>query len=230
MEGERLPAPDPSRGPRDPRDPSGLRVSDADRDKVAEVLRTAAGEGRLDLDELDERLSATYAAKTYADLVPITVDLPGHGVHTPPLPARPSASPARRPASLPATTRYPTSWAVMGDCKRRGAWLVPEHHTAFSLMGSVLLDLREATFDARETTITANAIMGDVKVYVDAHTRVEVDGIPIMGDFGQGKDKVAAQLDAGAPVVRVRGMALMGSVSVVRLPPPGTPRKYLGTY
>ena len=57
-------------------DPSQLRISDADRNRVAELLRDAAGEGRLDLDELDERLEATYAAKTYADLVPITVDLP----------------------------------------------------------------------------------------------------------------------------------------------------------
>jgi hypothetical protein len=57
-------------------DPSQLRISDSDRHKVAEVLREAAGEGRIDMDELDERLEATYAARTYADLVPITVDLP----------------------------------------------------------------------------------------------------------------------------------------------------------
>ena len=54
-----------------------MRISDADRHRVAELLREAAGDGRLDLDELDERLEATWAAKTYADLVPITADLPG---------------------------------------------------------------------------------------------------------------------------------------------------------
>jgi hypothetical protein len=58
-----------------PGDPSRMRISDADRHRVAEVLREAAGEGRLDLDELDERLELTFAAKTYADLVPITADL-----------------------------------------------------------------------------------------------------------------------------------------------------------
>ncbi|MGL5811249.1 MAG: hypothetical protein ACRCYQ_15015, partial [Nocardioides sp.] len=79
-------------------------------------------------------------------------------------------------------------------------------------------------------TITATAIMGEVRVIVDAHTHVEVDGTPIMGDFSQGKDKVRAQLSADSPVVRVRGLALMGSVSVVRHPPPGSPRKFLGTY
>ena len=58
-------------------DPEQLRISDDDRHRVAEVLREAAGEGRLDLDELDQRLEAAYAAKVYADLVPILADLPG---------------------------------------------------------------------------------------------------------------------------------------------------------
>ena len=57
--------------------PPELRVSDADREQVAETLRHAAGEGRLTMDELDERLSAAYAAKTFSDLAPLTSDLPG---------------------------------------------------------------------------------------------------------------------------------------------------------
>src|SRR3712207_5042198 len=65
-------------------DPAQLRISDAERHQVAEILRQAAGEGRLDLEELDERLEATYAARTYADLVPITLDLPSHP-HRPPV-------------------------------------------------------------------------------------------------------------------------------------------------
>jgi hypothetical protein len=90
-------------------DPAQLRVSDDDRHKVAEILRMAAGEGRIDLDELDERLEATYAAKTYADLVPITVDLPAHEPSNPPVPRR---------DVLPATTTHNSSMAVMGECKR----------------------------------------------------------------------------------------------------------------
>jgi len=73
------------------RDVASMRVSDADRHDVAEVLRQAAGEGRLDLAELDERLEATYAAKTYADLVPITADLPATRGATQPAPSAPSA-------------------------------------------------------------------------------------------------------------------------------------------
>ena len=69
--------------------------------------------------------------------------------------------------------------------------MVPASHTAFTLMGSVTLDLRGATFAEPDITITANAIMGEVKVIVDAGTNVVVSGVPIMGEFHQAKDKVA---------------------------------------
>ena len=124
-----------------PPDPSMLRISDNDRQKVAEVLREAAGEGRIDLEELDERLELTWGAKTYADLVPITADLqlPAH-----PQPAR---APAPRPSYVPAMG-HASSTAIMGECKRQGVWPVPEHHSAFALMGSVLIDLRQAQLAA----------------------------------------------------------------------------------
>ena len=79
-----------------PPDPSMLRISDSDRQKVADVLRDAAGEGRIDLEELDERLELTWGAKTYADLVPITADLhlPAH-----PHPASRTRAPYDRPGS-----------------------------------------------------------------------------------------------------------------------------------
>ena len=195
-------------------DPSQLRISDADRHQVAELLRQAAGEGRIDIDELDERLEATFAAKTYADLVPITVDLPTQPITQAHAPTR---------GTTPATTTYETSLALMGGASRKGAWLVPERHTAFSMMGGVDLDLREATFAAREVTIVANTIMGAVDIVVDAHTVVIVDGVGVMGSFEQGRDRVEAQLGPDSPVVRVKGFALMGAVTVVRKGPPKTP-------
>ena len=208
-----------------PYDPSQMRISDADRQRVADVLRDAAGDGRLDLEELDERLERTWQAKTYGDLVPITVDLQAAAPVVPP-----AGVPVRRtPAGLPAVG-HASSVAIMGDCKRRGVWHVPERHSAFSLMGSVTLDLREAVLASHDTHINASAIMGDVKILVPAHMHVVVDGTPIMGDYGQAKDRVPAELGPGSPTVRVRGVALMGSVQVQRLPAPGTPRKYLGTY
>lgn len=207
-----------------PPDPSQMRISDADRQRVADVLRDAAGDGRLDFDELEERLEQTWQAKTYGELVPITLDLQATGPVVPP-----AAPPVRRTSSVPAVG-HNSSVAIMGDCKRRGVWQVPENHSAFSLMGSVVLDLREAILSSHETHINASAIMGDVKILVPAHMHVVVDGTPIMGDYGQSKDKVPAEVGPDSPLVRVRGLALMGSVQVQRLPAPGTPKKYLGTY
>ncbi|MDQ0367160.1 DUF1707 SHOCT-like domain-containing protein [Catenuloplanes indicus] len=53
-----------------------MRAADADREAVAERLRVALNEGRLDLAEFDERLGRAYAAKTYGDLDPLLTDLP----------------------------------------------------------------------------------------------------------------------------------------------------------
>jgi len=57
-----------------------LRASDADREQVAERLRQATAEGRLTAEELEERLEAVFAARTYGDLDPHVADLPGDSV------------------------------------------------------------------------------------------------------------------------------------------------------
>ena len=200
-----------------------LRISDDDRHKVAEVLRQAAGEGRIDLEELDERLEATYAAKTYGELVPITADLPMAGQQHQVAPASP-----RPNASLVPANSYPTSFSIMGECKRTGVWEVPAKHNAFSMMGGVTIDLREAVFTAQETVIEAVAIMAGIDIFVNPQTRVIVEGVGIMGDFSEGRSKVPADLHPGSPVVRVKGISLMAGVSVKRKDLPGTSKNRLG--
>lgn len=230
-------------------DPSQLRISDADRHKVAELLQGAAGEGRLETDELEERLEATYAAKIYADLVPIVADIPGEAPTSPGLPVVPygvSGAPTRPvgpagPAPVSFTkaatgspvpaVHYPSSVAIMGGVERKGIWEIGATHTVFTLMGGVEIDLREARFAQREVTINANALMGGVGITVNAWTHVIVDGVGIMGGFAQERDKVEAQIDQNSPIVRVKGVALMGGVTVVRKPMPGErkrKRKTLG--
>ncbi|MGH3205741.1 MAG: DUF1707 SHOCT-like domain-containing protein [Streptosporangiaceae bacterium] len=54
-----------------------LRASDADREQATELLRTGYAEGRLTRAELDERLTAAYAARTVAQLRGLSADLPG---------------------------------------------------------------------------------------------------------------------------------------------------------
>jgi hypothetical protein len=68
-----------------------MRAADADRQAVADQLKAALDEGRLDLHEYDERLQQAYAAKTYGDLRPLLDDLPSAAVPVP-APRRPSGS------------------------------------------------------------------------------------------------------------------------------------------
>jgi hypothetical protein len=59
--------------------PNRLRTSDTEREQVAEIVRAAMAEGRLTLEEGEERLGAVYAAKYRDELAPLTADLPGNG-------------------------------------------------------------------------------------------------------------------------------------------------------
>jgi hypothetical protein len=71
-----------------PTDPPALRASDADREATAERLRVAAAEGRLDHEELEERLNLAFSAKLCSELGHLTADV------TPAAPAAPPAPPA----------------------------------------------------------------------------------------------------------------------------------------
>jgi|SRR5947209_6857973 len=61
-----------------------MRASDADRDRVATALRESYSEGRLTIDEFQERLEQAYGARTHGDLAVLTADLPVRVTHTPP--------------------------------------------------------------------------------------------------------------------------------------------------
>jgi hypothetical protein len=90
------------------------RAGDADRERVAAVLRDAHAEGRIDVDELTQRLDATYRAKTFGELAVLTADLP---------------TPRSRslPPGTPTSPTWPTSRAstpvpARRDDGLRGAW------------------------------------------------------------------------------------------------------------
>lgn len=193
-----------------------LRASDADRERVAEVLRDAVAEGRLDMAEFEERLDATYQARTYGELTPITRDLPGAGV------TAPAVSMVKRPAgggSWPdrivggeGSSRWGV--AVMGGFQRRGRWTVPRQFNSFAFWGGGELDLREANFAGREVVLNCVAIMGGVNVIVPPGVEVVVRGIGIMGGFDHGQEGVPG--DPGAPRVIIQGFAFWGGVGVTR--------------
>jgi hypothetical protein len=196
-----------------------LRASDADRERVANVLREAAGDGRLTMDELDERLDAVYAAKTYAELEPITHDLPDAGTEQAPAP---SSAARRDPARFGGTPTSSGAVAILGGFTRKGDWVVPKEFTAFMLMGGGEIDLRDARFTEREVTIHIVAILGGCEVIVPEDATVYVTGIGILGAF--------EHTDAGpgspdGPVITINGVALLGGVDVKRKPTLETSRE-----
>ncbi|HXP21498.1 MAG TPA: DUF1707 domain-containing protein [Streptosporangiaceae bacterium] len=195
----------------EPADPRSLRVSDADRDRVAEVLREAVGQGRITFDELDERLSQVYSARTYADLETVTRDLPGPGAVMPP--ATWSGGPA--PDRIGGRPGANYSLAIMSGARRRGPWVVPRTYVAVAIMGSVQLDLRQARFSEPEVTIQAYTIMGGIEIIVPEEIEVDVGGVSIMAAFDHSANGEGIP---GAPRLKVTGVALMGGVDVRRKP------------
>ena len=79
------------------------RASDVDRDIAADVLCAAVGDGRLTLDELDDRLGAALSARTITELAALIADLPGRRCG-PARPGRPSDPAAR--SGFPSASRW----------------------------------------------------------------------------------------------------------------------------
>jgi hypothetical protein len=197
----------------EPIDPRQLRVSDDEREQVAERLRVAAGEGRLGLDELEDRITAVYTAKTYAELEPITRDLPASGAGPA---AAPAAATGRGRWRVGRTPGRRKTFVVMGASENRGAWVVPKRYTAFCWMGGIVLDLREAEFEDTEVTINASCWMGGVEIIVPEGLNVQVHGFGFMGGYS---GSPVGPIDPAAPTVHVKGFAFMGGVDVKRRAP-----------
>lgn len=191
-------------------DSLALRASDADRERVAERLREAATHGEITLDELDERLEAAYAAKTFGELVPVTADLPvWRGRSAAVEPAR--DAPVSRIGGTPGKWRR--SVAILSGASRKGRWVVPPKYQVVTLMGGVEIDMREATFAEPVTVINLAVMMGGVEIKVPEGVEVHNEAVAIMGGTEVGGDP-GAYVGADRPVVRLTGVVLMGGVEV----------------
>jgi hypothetical protein len=201
-----------------------MRASDADRERVAGLLRDAYAEGRISRDEHDERLTATYQATTYADLVPLLEDLPvppgalaipGAGqvvaVTGPALAASRAGGMVVVDPSQ-ADKAVGQAIAILSGVERKGRWVVPAESSAVALMGGVVYDFTDAVLTSAVTEITVFAVMGGVEVTVPAGIDVHIDVVGIMGGSSGPSDTAPP----GAPQLRFKGLALMGGLDVKR--------------
>jgi hypothetical protein len=188
----------------DPSGPDDLRASDADRERVAEALRDAYAEGRLNADEHAERLEAAYAAKTMGELVPLTKDLPATGAPTPaPAPAE------SRPEPFVGTTAD-HAIAVFGGAQRKGRFRTRGLLKAVAVFGGVEIDLSDAVIEGPELVINAWTVFGGIDITVPANASVRGGGAAIFGGFDVQEEESQTP---GGPVVTVRGGAVFGGVS-----------------
>ncbi len=180
-----------------------LRASDADRERVAVVLRDHCAEGRLTLEELAGRLDRTYSARTVGELEALTTDLP--------VPA-PSSAPAR-----PKRKARRFVIAIFGGSDRRGRWRVARRVFVLTLFGGADLDFREAQIEDDVVTITMLTLFGGGDLYVPEGVEVDVGGFAIFG----GNDEFGHDVPPrpGAPLIRIRAFTLFGGTDVWRVPP-----------
>ena len=127
----------PPGDPLGPVPPPEMRASDADRDRVMDVLRDATAEGRLTADELDERLAAALTARTFGDLAALTEDLPV----VPDLLIWPDLPPPAATAPAEDVLRIDQRG---GSFQRAGRWVVPQRLELRPSWCDVLLDFTEA--------------------------------------------------------------------------------------
>ncbi|MFJ8859483.1 DUF1707 domain-containing protein [Streptomyces sp. NPDC102451] len=197
-----------------------MRASDAERERVAETLREAVAEGRLEMDEFEQRLDATFKARTHGELVPLVRDLPVPGGVVQPVTgavAERKGSSANWPARIGGTPTSSGAFAFWGGFNRKGRWTVGPKFTAFAMWGGGEIDLREANFAERDVVIRCFTIMGGMQVTVPPDLNVQVSGLGIMGGFGEhSKLDDEPEPAPDAPRVKVTGFALMGGVGVER--------------
>ncbi|MGY5029839.1 DUF1707 SHOCT-like domain-containing protein [Streptomyces sp. 900116325] len=184
--------------------PAGIRASDADRDRIADILREAMAEGRLTAEEHAERVDAVYRARTVGELEPLVQDLPTPGGATRPSSATPYAYGPEAPAG-PADNLV----AIFSSSTRKGRWRAGGRTNAFALFGSVEIDLTEALFSQRLTVINATSIFGSVEIKVPENISLRGSGTGVFGNF---EVVTLESADPEAPVIVVNGYSVFGNV------------------
>jgi hypothetical protein len=160
-----------------------MRASDADRDRVLDVLRDAAGDGRLTAAEFDERMEAALSSRTLGELAVLTADL-GPG------PGRPDAAPAQAEDMVRIDQRG-------GSVRRTGGWVVPR-----------LLELRtswcDVTLDFTEAVIVADMLVIDMHMRGGSLILVTRPGIVVDAGALAGRYtdiEIGPDAAPGAPVI-----------------------------
>jgi hypothetical protein len=186
--------------------PEQLRASYEDRDGVVELLRMAAGDGRLTAEELDERLEVALTARTYGELTALLTDLPGVSGF---------AAGALVPKDLLRIQ------CASGSTRRDGRWVVPLRIEAQITSGAVTLDFTEAVITRQSLQIDADVRSGILTLVTKPGVVVDASDVAVRS----GVVKVLAPWGPDVPVrllIEVSGTVGSG---VITAGPPRPPRR-----
>jgi hypothetical protein len=180
---------------------SELRASHADRDRVVEVLRVAAGDGRLTAEELDERLELAMTARTYGELAKLVADLPAAGSV--------AAAPAPRAKEV---MRIDTGSA---HTVRDGRWIVPQRIEARIRSGHLKLDFTDAVITQPTLQLDAEVRSGHIILITKPGIVVDTDDVVVRS----GHVRVRAPWGDDVPqVLRIEVSGKVGSGHFIARP------------
>ncbi|MFP5022900.1 DUF1707 SHOCT-like domain-containing protein [Pseudonocardia phyllosphaerae] len=185
-------------------DPGELRISDRDRELAAKRLHDAVGEGRITLVELEERLSAVYAARTANELRPPLADLPGG------LPPTVPGGPGADPGAVPQAPVHLRTGA--GSLNRGGDWTVPAALRLSSGIGSIHLDLSEVRRLPPRIDVAVSTGMGEIVLVLPAGGTADVNDV--RASWGEVKTGVPGLPGGSGPHLTVHGKVGLGSLTV----------------
>src|SRR5512135_1298043 len=178
-----------------------LRASHEDRDRIVEVLRTAAGDGRLSIEELDERVEAALTARTYGELETLVLDLPTAPGGTAPVPPVPAAKPKE-------LVRIDCG---SGSTQRDGQWAVPQRMEIRVRSGSVTLDFTQAQVTWPTLQIDADVHSGSITLLTKPGIVLDTDDVAVRS----GAIKVKAPWGPDVPATfRIDVSGTIGSGSI----------------
>jgi hypothetical protein len=181
---------------------SELRASHEDRDRVVEMLRVSAGDGRLTAEELDDRLELAMTARTYGELAGLVADLPAAGsVAGPPAPR------------VKDVIRFDCG---SGHAKRDGRWVVPQRIEARVRSGQLKLDFTQAVITRPSLQLDADVRSGHIILVTMPGIVVDTDDVAVRS----GQVKVRAPWGHDVPeVLRIEVTGKISSGHLVARPP-----------
>jgi len=190
-------------------DASSLRVGNEERNQVAELLRAAAGEGRLTADECEQRVARTAAAQTYADLDKLVADLPV----APPSQTLLFARPRARDERLGWTPDNPLRLSGgMSTEKRTGYWELPPFMQISGDFGTVKLDCRQAVCLQPIIHLDVMGRAGTITLILPDDWAADTDRMA--KSWGTLRNKAARVQLPGKPLLIFEGSAGWGTITV----------------